>query len=207
MSAWVFTYRHFRAPRVGLLISKMTASWVVEKGSAAWNYWDSWHTLCRHSMQFPQKDLRFAPLRLVQFYDISSMHTLGLVRVTVPTWPIQKSLKSLKVRVFGDPGLRMFAWHVYKKRTNLSASSSHDLFNILQCPFEGHHKTSNGSIKEGHFEEAEESSRSHPIWPTLPSRGEWYELQLNPTIIIVMHFNPVFNEGSYVVDGADEKFY
>ena len=113
-------------------------------------------------MQFPQKDLRFAPLRLVQFYDISSMHTLGLVRVTVPTWPIQKSLKSLKVRVFGDPGLRMFAWHVYKKRTNLSASSSHDLFNILKCPFEGHHKTSNGSIKEGHFEEAEESSRSHP---------------------------------------------
>lgn len=57
-------------------------------------------------MQFPQKDLRFAPLRLVQFCDISSMHTLGLVRVTVPTWPIQKSLK---VRVVGDPGLRMFA--------------------------------------------------------------------------------------------------
>lgn len=60
----------------------------------------------RESMQFPQKDLRFAPLRLLQFYDISSMHTLGLVRVTVPTWPIQKSLK---VRVVGDPGLRMFA--------------------------------------------------------------------------------------------------
>ena len=139
-------------------------------------------------MQFPQKDPRFAPLRWVQFYHISSMHTLGLVRVTVPTWPIQKSLK---VRVFGDPGLRMFAWHVYTKRTNLSASSRHDLFNILKCPFEGHHKTSNGSIKEVHFEEAKESSRSHPIWPTLPSRGEWYELQLNPTDIIVTYFSQI----------------
>ena len=122
----------------------------------------------RESMQFPQKDLKVCSFE--KFYHILRMHTPGLVRVTVPTRHRQQYIRGLlKVTKSSSFWGRRFADVCLKtneKKANLSVSSSHDLFNILKCPFEGQHMTLNGSIKVGHFE-AEESS--YPMWPTIPS--------------------------------------
>lgn len=166
MSAWVFTYRHFRAPRVGLLISKMTAS-CPKKGVQRGILWIFGTNQGIHAIPTKgPKVCSFEIIAILRHFEHAHPRSRKSHSANLAYSKVTKSSSCW------GPGFADVCLKTSKKRTNLSASSNHDLFNILKCPFEGHHKTSNGSIKEGHFEEAEESSRSHPIWPTLPSRGE-----------------------------------